>query len=99
MTALRKLNNKIADPAVVIGLLGTCHTGRLGTVRRDGWLWGKETSAVYHGITWKGTSPFAVENVRPNDRNETTLRIYHRRLRRRSGEGGCAHAPGAGDCG
>lgn len=41
MTALRKLNNIIADPAVVIDLLDTCRTGRLGTVGGDGWHWGK----------------------------------------------------------
>ncbi len=33
---MRKMNKKITDPQVVIDLLRTCHTGRLGTVGRDG---------------------------------------------------------------
>lgn len=36
---MRKLINKITDPAVVIGLLDTCHSGRLETVGGDGLYW------------------------------------------------------------
>jgi nitroimidazol reductase NimA-like FMN-containing flavoprotein (pyridoxamine 5'-phosphate oxidase superfamily) len=34
---LRKSNKKITDAAVIIDILNTCHTGRLGTVGADGW--------------------------------------------------------------
>jgi hypothetical protein len=33
---MRKLNKKITDPAVVTHILKTCHTGRLGTLAKDG---------------------------------------------------------------
>lgn len=34
---MRKLKKKITDAAVIIDILNTCHTGRLGTVGADGW--------------------------------------------------------------
>jgi uncharacterized protein len=34
---MRKLKKKITDMAVIIDILNTCNTGRLGTVGADGW--------------------------------------------------------------
>lgn len=45
---MRKMNKKITDPAVVINLLNTCHTGRLGTVGRDGRPMVKPLNFAYH---------------------------------------------------
>jgi hypothetical protein len=45
---MRKLNKKITDPAVVIHLLKTSHTGRLGTVGRDGRPMVKPLNFAYH---------------------------------------------------
>jgi nitroimidazol reductase NimA-like FMN-containing flavoprotein (pyridoxamine 5'-phosphate oxidase superfamily) len=50
---MRKLNKKITDPAVIIDLLNTCHTGRLGTVGRDGRPMVKPLNfAYYEGRIW-----------------------------------------------
>jgi hypothetical protein len=45
---MRKLNKKITDLAVVINLLKTSHTGRLGTVARDGRPMVKPLNFAYH---------------------------------------------------
>jgi nitroimidazol reductase NimA-like FMN-containing flavoprotein (pyridoxamine 5'-phosphate oxidase superfamily) len=44
---LRKSNKKITDDSVVIDLLNTCHTGRLGTVGTDGRPMVKPLSFAY----------------------------------------------------
>lgn len=45
---MRKLNKKITDPTIIIDLLNTCHTGRLGTVGKDGWPMVKPLNFAYH---------------------------------------------------
>lgn len=45
---MRKLNKKITDIAVIIDILDSCHTGRLGTVGADGWPMVKPLNFVYH---------------------------------------------------
>jgi nitroimidazol reductase NimA-like FMN-containing flavoprotein (pyridoxamine 5'-phosphate oxidase superfamily) len=45
---MRKLNKKITDPAIIIGLLNTCHIGRLGTVGVDGRPIVKPLNFTYH---------------------------------------------------
>jgi uncharacterized protein len=45
---MRKINKKITDEAVVINLLNICHTGRLGTVGKDGWPMVKPLNFAYH---------------------------------------------------
>ena len=45
---MRKLNKKITDPQVIVHLLETCHTGRLGTVGRDGRPMVKPLNFAYH---------------------------------------------------
>jgi len=45
---MRKLNKKITDTAVIIDLLNSCHTGRLGTVGADGWPMVKPLNFAYH---------------------------------------------------
>jgi uncharacterized protein len=46
---MRKLKKKITDAAVIIDILNSCHTGRLGTVGADGWPMVKPLNFVYHG--------------------------------------------------
>jgi nitroimidazol reductase NimA-like FMN-containing flavoprotein (pyridoxamine 5'-phosphate oxidase superfamily) len=45
---MRKMNKKITDPAIIIDLLNTCHTGRLGTVGKDGLPMVKPLNFTYH---------------------------------------------------
>lgn len=45
---MRKQNKRITDESVLIDLLKTCHTGRLGTVGADGWPMVKPLNFVYH---------------------------------------------------
>jgi len=45
---MRKVHKKITDPAVIAGLLATCHVGRLGTVGADGWPMVKPLNFAYH---------------------------------------------------
>ena len=45
---MRKSNKKITDESVIIDLLNTCHTGRLGTVRADGRPMVKPLNFAYH---------------------------------------------------
>ena len=45
---MRKLNKKITDTAVIIDLLNSCHTGRLGTVGAEGWPMVKPLNFTYH---------------------------------------------------
>ena len=45
---MRKPNKKITDDAVIIELLNTCHTARLGTVGADGWPMVKPLNFAYH---------------------------------------------------
>jgi nitroimidazol reductase NimA-like FMN-containing flavoprotein (pyridoxamine 5'-phosphate oxidase superfamily) len=45
---MRKLKKKITDAAVIIDILNTCHTGRLGTVGADGWPMVKPLNFAYH---------------------------------------------------
>jgi uncharacterized protein len=45
---MRKLKKKITDAAVIIDILNSCHTGRLGTVGADGWPMVKPLNFVYH---------------------------------------------------
>jgi uncharacterized protein len=45
---LRKSNKKITDAAVIIDILNSCHTGRLGTVGADGWPMVKPLNFAYH---------------------------------------------------
>jgi len=45
---MRKLNKKITDESVIIDLLNTCHTGRLGTVGKDGRPMVKPLNFAYH---------------------------------------------------
>ena len=50
---MRKSNKKITDAAVIIDILNTCHTGRLGTVGADGWPMVKPLNFAYHeGRIW-----------------------------------------------
>lgn len=46
--SMRKLNKKITDPATIIDLLNTCHSGRLGTVGMDGRPMVKPLNFAYH---------------------------------------------------
>ena len=45
---MRKSNKKITDAAVIIDILNSCHTGRLGTVGADGWPMVKPLNFAYH---------------------------------------------------
>jgi uncharacterized protein len=46
---VRKLKKKITDAAVIIDILNSCHTGRLGTVGADGWPMVKPLNFACHG--------------------------------------------------
>ncbi len=45
---MRKSKKEILDKAVIIELLNTCHTGRLGTVGKDGYPMVKPLNFAYH---------------------------------------------------
>ncbi len=45
---MRKSNKKITDASVIVGLLNSCHVGRLGTVGQDGWPVVKPLNFAYH---------------------------------------------------
>ncbi|MDA8340157.1 MAG: pyridoxamine 5'-phosphate oxidase family protein [Nitrospiraceae bacterium] len=45
---MRKSKKEIKDKAVIIGLLNTCHVGRLGTIGKDGYPMVKPLNFAYH---------------------------------------------------
>ncbi len=45
---MRKKNKQINDASVIIGILNSCHVGRLGTVGSDGYPMIKPLNFVYH---------------------------------------------------
>jgi len=45
---MRKRKKEIKDRAIIIDLLNTCHTGRLGTVGKDGYPMVKPLNFVHH---------------------------------------------------
>ncbi len=45
---MRKANREIRDREIMVGLLDSCHTGRLGTVGRDGYPMIKPLNFAYH---------------------------------------------------
>ncbi len=45
---MRQSKKEIKDKAVIIGLLNTCHVGRLGTIGKDGYPMAKPLNFAYH---------------------------------------------------
>ncbi len=45
---MRKIKKEIKDRDVIIGLLNSCHVGRLGTIGRDGYPMIKPLNFAYH---------------------------------------------------
>ena len=68
---MRKLKKKITDAAVIIDILNTCHTGRLGTVGADGWPMVKPLNFAYHEeriyfhCAWEGEK---IDDIRRDNR-------------------------------